>query len=80
MFITRKYIPRRTVLKAADFRIAQTTRAALVVGGDNDTPSLLTDACKDAQLLVHESQDPAMLNDPPTPQNDLSTSVEKGTE
>lgn len=42
------------VLSATDFRIAQTERAALVVGGDNDTPSLLAEACKGAQLLVHE--------------------------
>lgn len=43
-----------SVLLAADFRVAQVERAALVVGGDNDTPSLLADACKGAQLLVHE--------------------------
>lgn len=44
-----------TVLSAADFRTANVERAALVVGGDNDTPSLLADACKGAQLLVHEA-------------------------
>lgn len=30
-------------------------RAAVVVGGDNDTPGLLAGACADAQLLVHEA-------------------------
>jgi ribonuclease Z len=44
-----------SVLAAADFRSADTARAAIVVGGDNDTPSLLADACEGAQLLVHEA-------------------------
>lgn len=43
------------VLAAADFRLAQLERAALVIGGDNDTPALLAGACEDAQLLVHEA-------------------------
>lgn len=43
-----------SVLRAADVRIGQVDRAAIVVGGDNDTPSLLAAACVDAQLLVHE--------------------------
>jgi ribonuclease Z len=44
-----------SVLAAADFRVAHVERAAVVIGGDNDTPSLLGDACEDAQLLVHEA-------------------------
>ncbi|MGZ8288706.1 MAG: ribonuclease Z [Telluria sp.] len=44
-----------TVLTANDFRTAQTESAAVVVGGDNDTPSLLSGACEGAQLLVHEA-------------------------
>lgn len=44
-----------TVLAANDFRTAQTERASVVVGGDNDTPSLLMGACEGAQLLVHEA-------------------------
>lgn len=44
-----------SVLAAADFRTAQVERAVVVVGGDNDTPALLNDACADAQLLVHEA-------------------------
>ena len=43
------------VLAAADFRVNEVERAAIVVGGDNDTPALLTDACAGAQLLVHEA-------------------------
>ncbi|HEY0061726.1 MAG TPA: ribonuclease Z [Telluria sp.] len=33
----------------------QREHAVVVVGGDNDTPALLADACKDAQVLVHEA-------------------------
>jgi ribonuclease Z len=44
-----------TTLAARDFRSAQTERAIAVIGGDNDTPALLADACRDAQLLVHEA-------------------------
>jgi ribonuclease Z len=44
-----------SVLAAADFRAAQVQRAAVVIGGDNDTPALLSEACEDAQLLVHEA-------------------------
>lgn len=43
------------VLLASDFRHASTQRAAVVIGGDNDTPALLTEACAGAQLLVHEA-------------------------
>ncbi len=44
-----------SLLAAADFRFAETERAAIVIGGDNDTPLLLADACEGAQLLVHEA-------------------------
>ncbi|MEO7494582.1 MAG: ribonuclease Z [Massilia sp.] len=44
-----------TLLAAADYRIAQTQQAAVVIGGDNDTPALLDQACEGAQLLVHEA-------------------------
>lgn len=44
-----------SILTAAEFRVSEVQRAAVVVGGDNDTPALLREACKDAQLLVHES-------------------------
>ena len=44
-----------SILAAADFRVAQARRAAVVIGGDNDTPALLGAACEGAQLLVHEA-------------------------
>ncbi|GMA12096.1 ribonuclease Z [Acinetobacter gyllenbergii] len=42
-------------LKAADFTQLQIQRAHAIVGGDNDCPELLAQACEDAQLLIHES-------------------------
>lgn len=44
-----------SVLRADEFRSEHTERAVAVIGGDNDTPSLLHDACADAQVLVHEA-------------------------
>ncbi len=44
-----------SVLAAADYRQAHTERGVVVIGGDNDTPALLSDACEGAQLLVHEA-------------------------
>ncbi|NHZ63356.1 ribonuclease Z [Massilia genomosp. 1] len=43
------------VLAAADFRVADVQRAVAVIGGDNDTPALLSEACAEAQVLVHEA-------------------------
>lgn len=42
-------------LKAADFIQTQTQRVHAIVGGDNDSPELLAQACQNAQLLIHES-------------------------
>ncbi|MCH7291165.1 ribonuclease Z [Acinetobacter genomosp. 15BJ] len=42
-------------LKAADFIQTHTHRVHAIVGGDNDRPELLAQACQDAQLLIHES-------------------------
>ena len=42
-------------LKAADFIQTQTQCVHAIVGGDNDSPELLAQACQDAQLLIHES-------------------------
>jgi ribonuclease Z len=44
-----------TVLSAAELRSEHTERAVAVVGGDNDTPALLAEACRDAAILVHEA-------------------------
>lgn len=42
-------------LKSADYLHMQTQQIHAIVGGDNDQPKLLANACKDAQLLIHES-------------------------
>lgn len=44
-----------SVLRAADIRSEHTERVVAVIGGDNDTPSLLEQACLGAQVLVHEA-------------------------
>ena len=43
------------VLRSADYTDAQVEAVAAVMGGDNAEPALLRDACKSAQLLVHEA-------------------------
>ena len=43
------------VLAADDFRHVQSERTVVVIGGDNDTPALLDEACIGANLLVHEA-------------------------
>lgn len=42
-------------LKSADFVVEQQHKTALIVAGDNDTPSLLAKAMLDADVLVHEA-------------------------
>ena len=43
------------VLPASEFRNVHTERAIAVIGGDNDTPALLAEACHGANVLVHEA-------------------------
>lgn len=43
------------ILKSKDFIKVQNQQIHAIIGGDNDRPELLADACKDAQLLIHES-------------------------
>jgi ribonuclease Z len=43
------------VLRSADYADTQVDTATAVLGGDNAEPALLRDACKGAQLLVHEA-------------------------
>jgi ribonuclease Z len=43
------------VLRSADYTDTQVDTATAVLGGDNAEPALLLDACKGAQLLVHEA-------------------------
>lgn len=40
---------------SADYVDAQRAPRQVVIAGDNDTPSLLTEACRHAQLLIHEA-------------------------
>ena len=44
-----------TLLQAAEFRSELTERAVAVIGGDNDNPALLAEACIGADVLVHEA-------------------------
>lgn len=44
-----------TLLAASDWRHEECERAVAVIGGDNDTPDLLLDACRGAHVLVHEA-------------------------
>lgn len=43
------------VLHSADYLLPSRPPRVIVVGGDNDTPALLADACQGAQVLVHEA-------------------------
>lgn len=43
------------LLRSADFLRAAHCERRLVVAGDNDAPALLAEACRGAQLLVHEA-------------------------
>ncbi|WHP06446.1 ribonuclease Z [Acinetobacter corruptisaponis] len=43
------------ILKSADYLQTHTQQVHAIVGGDNDQPELLTQACQTAQLLIHES-------------------------
>lgn len=42
-------------INARDYLLPAEAPLKVVVAGDNDQPQLLTEACKDAQLLVHEA-------------------------
>ncbi|QYF93443.1 ribonuclease Z [Massilia sp. PAMC28688] len=44
-----------SVLAAGDWRHAERQQAVAVIGGDNDTPELLMQACHGAGVLVHEA-------------------------
>jgi ribonuclease Z len=44
-----------TLVRAADFLLPPGPARKIVVGGDNDTPNLLAQACQQCQVLVHEA-------------------------
>ncbi len=44
-----------SVLRSEDYLLFTRTPRRIVIAGDNDKPELLRDACKNAQLLVHEA-------------------------
>ena len=43
------------VLRAADWLLAPRKARTVIVGGDNDTPDLLLDAARTAEVLIHEA-------------------------
>lgn len=43
------------LLRSEDYLVPGRPPRVIVVGGDNDSPELLTDACRNAQVLVHEA-------------------------
>ncbi|MBA1275402.1 ribonuclease Z [Stutzerimonas azotifigens] len=43
------------ILRADDYVLFTREPRRIVVGGDNDRPELLAEACRDAQVLVHEA-------------------------
>lgn len=44
-----------TLVRATDYTEIPRSPRRIVVAGDNDNPDLLSDACQDAHLLVHEA-------------------------
>jgi len=47
--------PDGKLLRAKDYTAITRVPRKLVVAGDNDTPELLADSCRDAQVLIHEA-------------------------
>lgn len=43
------------LIRSDEYTTINRTPRRVVVAGDNDTPELLTDACRDAHLLIHEA-------------------------
>lgn len=48
-------LPDCRVARSADYLLPERQQRKIIVGGDNDTPSLLREQARDAQLLVHEA-------------------------
>ena len=43
------------LLRSEDYLLAGRAPRVIVIGGDNDSPALLAEACQSAQVLVHEA-------------------------
>lgn len=43
------------LIRSVDYTRINRKARKIIVGGDNDNPELLHDACKDAQVLIHEA-------------------------
>lgn len=48
-------LPDGTELKSSEYTFDSWSARVAVIAGDNDSPDLLAEACRDAHLLVHES-------------------------
>lgn len=65
------------ILKAADYTYPRHAPRAVVIGGDNDCPELLTEACQGVALLVHEAtySEPVLQQIGPQPQHSSAERV-----
>lgn len=70
-------LPDGRELKGADYCTPAHAPRALVVGGDNDLPNLLSEACKGVQVLVHEATytEPVLQKVGPEPQHSSALRV-----
>lgn len=48
-------LPDGRAINGAEFLLPARLQRSVIIAGDNDTPALLRDAARDAQVLVHES-------------------------
>ena len=65
------------IIHSADYVAVTRQPRRIVVGGDNDKPELLRDACVDAQLLIHEATYTQAVSDQvgPDPQHSSAAQV-----
>lgn len=64
-------------VQAADYLLPRRKPRKIIVGGDNDTPALLEDEARDADVLIHEATytEEALLKAGPGPQHSSAQSV-----
>ncbi|WP_165856304.1 ribonuclease Z [Marinobacter sp. JSM 1782161] len=70
------------VLRSDDYTAIHRTPRRVVVGGDNDTPECLREACEGAQVLIHESTYTQAVSDHvgPKPQHSSAEQVARFAE